>query len=290
MENDEKSYGDKKLGEDELLGFEFDELAKDSAGLEDAESPEDEGIIELVDVVEKGEAPLSSETEEIERFLDKEESLGDIQADETEVGQSEYEIGEESLVDSEVLEPIEDIELDLIEAEDTLAISDVEEAVKEGEEDQHLGLDLESALETLESSEDSEGAPEPPQTAVLEDEGITDREESDPMLEETDYEPETPSLESEMQLPDEDLSAIPAQDEGSLEGFVSREAPGFEAATTISEEKMEAIIARVVGEAVRESVEVVVERVARETMTAVSEKLITEAIEALRESLVSNFE
>jgi hypothetical protein len=286
MENDEKPFGDKKIGEDELLDFEFDELAKDSGGAADLEAPEDEGIIELVDVIEKGEVPPSSETEEIERFLDKEESLADLQTDETGAERSEDEIGEEGLVDSEVLEPIEDIELDLIEAEDTLAISDVEEEAKE--DDQHLGLDLDSALETLESSEDSEGVAEPPATVVLEDGGVTDLEESELVLEEIEEEMQTPSLESEMQLPDEDLSAIPEQEEGALEGLISEKEPGFEAVTTISEEKMEAIIAKVVGEAVRDSVEVVVERVARETMTAVAEKLITEAIEALRESLDSN--
>jgi hypothetical protein len=294
MENDEKSFDDKKPGEDELLDFEFDELAKDSGGVDDVEGLDDEGIIELVDVVEKGEIPPSSETEEIERFLDKEESLSDLQTGGAETEQSEDEIGGDSLVDSEVLEPIEDIELDLIEAEDTVAISDVEEEARAGEEDQGLGLDLESALETLESSEDSEAAPEAPSTVVLGDADITGLEESEFLLEETEDRLETPPLESEMQLPDEDLSAIPVQDDGVLEGFVSREEPGLEAAATISEEKMEAIIGRVVGEAVRESVresvEAVLERVARETMTAVAERLITEAIDTLRESLDSNSE
>ncbi len=288
MENDEKPFGDNKPGEDELLDFEFDELAKDSGGAEDADAPEDEGIIELVDVVEKGEVPPSSETEEIERYLDKEESLGDLQAVEMEAEPREDETGEEELVDSEVLEPIEDIDLDLIEAEDTLAISDVEEEADEGEEDQNLGLDLESALETLESPQDSGETTEPPPTVVLDDGGITDLEESDLLLEEAEEELEATPIESEMQLPEEDLSAIPEQDEGPLEGLVSREEPAFEATTTISEEQIEAIVARVVGEAVRDSVEVVVERVARETMTAVAEKLITEAIEALRESLDSH--
>ncbi len=45
----------------------------------------------------------------------------------------------------------------------------------------------------------------------------------------------------------------------------------------ISEEKIEAIITKVVGE--------VVERVARETMTKVAEKVINEAIEDLKKSL-----
>jgi hypothetical protein len=287
MENDEKPFGEKKIGEDELLDFEFDELANDSGGSEDGESVEDDGIIELVDVVEKGELPPISETEEIERYLDKEESPGDLQADETEAEEpSEDEMGGEDLVDSEVLEPIEDIELDLMEAEDTLAISDVEEEGKE--EDQHLGLDLESALETLDSSQDSDGAVEPPPTVASEREDITELEESDLLLEETEEEMKTLPLESEMQLPDEDLSAIPEQEEGTLEGHISEEEPGFQAATALSEEKMEAIVARAVGEAVRNSVEIIVERVARETMTAVAEKLITEAINALRESLDSN--
>jgi len=286
MENDEKHFGEKKIGEDELLDFEFDELANDSGGSEDGESAEDERIIELVDVVEKGELPSISETGEIERYLDKDESPGDLQANETEAEEpSEGEMGDEDLADSEVLEPIEDIELDLIEAEDTLAISDVEEEGKE--EDQHLGLDLESALETLDSSQDSDGAVEPPPTVAFEREDITELEESDLLLEETEEEMKTLPLESEMQLPDEDLSAIPEQEEGTFEGHISEEEPGFQAATALSEEKMEAIVARAVGEAVRDSVEIIVERVARETMTAVAEKLITEAIDALRESLDS---
>ena len=47
----------------------------------------------------------------------------------------------------------------------------------------------------------------------------------------------------------------------------------------ISEEKIEAIVARVV--------EDVVERVARETMASVAERVITEAIDALKQSLES---
>ncbi|MDB9823128.1 hypothetical protein OAC89_05445, partial [Deltaproteobacteria bacterium] len=56
--------------------------------------------------------------------------------------------------------------------------------------------------------------------------------------------------------------------------------PPVEEMTAISEEKIEAIVARVVGD--------VVEKVARETMAEVAEKVINEAIDALKQSLDKN--
>lgn len=67
-----------------------------------------------------------------------------------------------------------------------------------------------------------------------------------------------------------------------IEGWLGEEEPVEEEEPTegtisISEERVEAIITRVVGD--------VVERVARETMARVAEKVIKEAIDDLRQSL-----
>lgn len=72
----------------------------------------------------------------------------------------------------------------------------------------------------------------------------------------------------------ERIAGLPRKDTGAMEKVPDRGLIG------LSEDRLEAILARVVRE--------VVEKVARETMTSIAEKVIGEAIEALRHSIESS--
>ena len=106
---------------------------------------------------------------------------------------------------------------------------------------------------------------------------------------ESDLEEEMEELIAEgmiSQLPAGESTPEEAAGEFAEKPFIGEEAaealPPSAGLIGLTEEKIEAIIARVVEE--------VVERVARETMTKVAERVITEAIEGLRKSLESGSE
>jgi hypothetical protein len=315
MKNDEDSLTEKKTGEDEIIDFEFDELSEGTGDTEMTELEEKE-IIELVDVVEMGEAPASpdSETAEIERLLDEEGTLEEVEIDEASDENLEPEFETEDAANSDLLGSVEEDEFELLESEETRAISEEGAQASLEEQTEDLTLDLNSALETITPLEKDVSSQEwgEPEASEPADEGEAELEELKPIaederasleteapgLEEAELEELTPVAEDEraslepeigestLKLPAEDLSAIPVPGQERLGMDVGGEV-SFDAVAGISEERMEEVIFQAVKEAVRESLETVVERAARETMTEVAERLITGAIGALKESLAS---
>jgi len=292
MKNDEEPFAEKKTGEEEIIDFEFDELAKDTGDTELADV-EDEEIIELVDVVESGEEPSApvSETAEIERLLDEEGPLEEEEIEDLSDESIQQEPMTEKITDSRFSETAEEDEFELLESEETRAITGEEASSSLQKETQDLTLDLDAALETIEPLEQEVsaqewGEPEPSELEEVGDEA--DLEELSPITEE---EPpaEAEVTESTVKLPAEDLSAIPVPEAEPLEMDAGGEV-SLEAATGISKERLEEIVTQAVKDVVKDSLEAVVERAARETMTGVAERLITEAIEALKESLVPESE
>jgi hypothetical protein len=289
MQNDEESFAEKKTGEEEIIDFEFDELSEDAGDLEVTEVDEEE-IIELVDVVEGGKEAASpdSETAEIERLLDEEGALEEVEVEEPSEENLDLESETEDVSDSELLEPVEEDEFELLESEETRAISEEEGPASLEQQTQDLELDLDSALETigpLEKEVSSQGWDEP-EAAESEDAEEAELEELIPVTEEESTPQETETVESTVKLPAEDLSAIlPGEEQADLD--VSEGMQAFQSMTGISEERLEEIVTHAVKEVLEDSLEAMVERAARETMTGVAERLISEAIESLKESLAS---
>jgi len=292
MKNDEESFADKKTGEEELVDFEFDELANDTGDTELA-SIEEEEIIELVDVVESGEEPSApvTETAEIERLLDEEGPLGEEEIEDLSDEGIQQEPAAEEVTGSSLLEMDGTGEFELLESEETRAIPGEEKSSSLEQETQDLTLDLDAALETIEPLEEEVNAEEwgEPEPSEPEEGEEADLEELTPLTEEEEVPPEAAAMESTVKLPAEDLSAIPVPGPEPLGMDMGGEVP-FVAATGISEERLEEIVISAVKDSVQHSLETVVERAARDAMTGVAERLITDAIEALKESLASGSE
>ena len=150
MKNDDDSLKERKTGEEEIIDFEFDELSEGTGDTEMTELDEKE-IIELVDVVEMGEAQASpdSATAEIERLLDEEGTLDEVEIEEASDGKLEPEIEIGNAANSDLLGSVEEDEFELIESEETRAISEKGRRTSLEEETEDLTLDLDSALETI---------------------------------------------------------------------------------------------------------------------------------------------
>lgn len=278
MKHDDESFEDKKPDEEEILDFEFDELAETDTNVEGIGTSEEE-ILELVDVVERGtvDSGPGSETEEIERLLDEEYPLGEAEDEGVEVERVQAEAGGEESAYSEPMEPVEESELDLIEAEATRALPETEIKEEIGGEAQDLDLDLDSALEILEPAEETGLLDQAVETEISNAETATELEESDLLLEETKGILDQGLGEAGIRIPDEDLSAIQESREDLLELEAAEDESALKVETGISEEKVEEMIAHAVERAVQESLEGTVEKVARETMTDIEERLTEQA-------------
>jgi len=294
MKNDEEPFAENETGEEEIIDFEFDDLA-DDAGPAELADVEEEEIIELIEVVEGGEEPgvANSETAEIERLLDEEDSLEEEEIEVFSEEMAAKETGTDEELELGVTEPDEEEDFELLESEETGAGSE-EEAMKSLEQEtEDLTLDLDSALETIEPLEEeisAEASLEPDLTQTGEEEKVSDLEELTPLDEKEDATSEEGAAEElSVKLPSEDLSAI---SEASPEPLKREEDVGtsIAAPTGISEERLEEMMVRAVREVIEDKLETLVARVARETMTDVAERLITEAIEALKQSLASDSE
>lgn len=241
MKND-KIVDDVGKADEEFLDFEFGDLSEEeNEGMSGEVSSMDEPI-ELVDVIEKGEMVKDPESDDI---------VGEMKGIQGFEGQG------------------------AIEKESDLSSDEVAQA-PDGEATQRLEADLDAALEGFKSFEKGET---PLEISDSDLEGALDAElpeghmlrfEDLDEFKEPVEKPESAGLDRPPELPRADLSEVEPPDEQ------------FEAerAIAISEERIEAIVTRVV--------EDVVERVARETMTTVTEKLVREAIDALKESLESS--
>ena len=256
MKDNNNLFDKGKNEEDDLLEFEFDDLSEEDEGRSMGASSSDEEVIELVDVVERGEITEESESEEIARLLDGEEAT-----------EKQEEFGEGA--------DFSPSEFDRISGEDVPQglDSDLDSAVEAPEPSEREESDfeiLESDLEVMADAElfgdsgvESEGLDEfeAPQIEPIEEAGM-----------------ERPAADIPQELPHEGLetevSSSKEQPESGEVGYRTEEE-----LIGISEERIEAIITK--------AVQGVVERVARETMAAVAERVITESIDALKESLQS---
>ena len=294
MENEDLDLEKELEDEEDLLNFDLDDISDEA--LEEAASDSEEDIIELVNLVEKGPETGSP----VQSAADAGMDLGDVPLSGLEEeGVAEEEITEDDLTGLLEEEPGEEISLDLegeegAEPEESEAGGEITEeeleGLLEGEPGDEISLDLDA---------EEGGAPEPDGA----EEAITEDDFKD-LLEEDPEEELSPDLEAEEEVTTDDFEDLlkdepdeePAIDLGPLSGdeepledivkeiavpeSVAGEepkAPAAEEGIGISEERLEAVVSRVVQD--------VVERVARETMADVAEKVITEAIEALKESL-----
>lgn len=327
MENEEEKIEGQMNDEEDLFDLSLDDLSPEDIDQEPIKEESDEEIIELMDLIEKGEKNLESDNGELDSLLDEGLEAGETMPDD-----------EESLDIGEPLESMEtDFDLSDISVESDLGLEKVEgeetgddkiggEDDSEGDlvhvfEDQTAptedmavdhSVEQEKSLEDLVEEQDIEESilgEEMESEEQIGEEGFSEEVLGEAPDEETgevmDMTIEAPigseeSLEFEgLPLEEEDIlaeeepdttkEAEPVQEETGeeiiLEQVVESEweespiqAPVQEK-PAISEERIEAILVKVV--------EDVVERVVRETVSNVAEKVITEAIDALKQSIES---
>jgi hypothetical protein len=255
-----KNAGD---GEDEdLLDFDFDEdLLSEEEEKQEAESENEEEIIELADVVaeENESEAVESEIEGLEELILEEEESGETWAPLSE-GEEEADFAEEIELTEVVDEAAPEVgrvpdhpsgeagEL----GEETVLMEKMEGALEEEEPflDLEEEIDLDEGLEELISEDEAQELEESFGEEVREAPG---REE-----------------------PAEELLAGIAPGEGIV---VSKKKVAEEGALPISEERIEALLTKVVGD--------VLERVAKNVIPEVAEKIIREEIDVLKKSIMS---
>ena len=267
MAKDDDNF--KNLDEDEdkdLLDFDFDE---DLLGEEtkpkavESESEEDEDILELTDVVEEEaeSGPVEGEIEGLDELLEEEE-MGDVE-EPAASQEEEFHFEEET----ELREVVEESAEDLGPAPDyspdeargvsgeTVRMERTEQALEEESEEPYLDLDKEIKLD--------EGLEELISESELED------------LEEPFWEETGEDTTKGREEPAADMFAGMPPVEGMTEG--AEPAKGGEV-LPISEERVEALLTKVVGD--------VLERVAKRVMPEVAERIIREEIDVLKKSIV----
>jgi len=282
---------------EELLNFELDDessLDLDSLG-------EDEEVIDLIDLVEKGEGEPLAEGK-LEAGGEEDLDLGaldlDLESDEVPKksspmmesrGKEELDLtdipmelgGEEGL--QRKASEISPEEGDVIEADlENLFAEDEETVLIERKKTEETGTGAEAEITEadldgfLEEGFGEEGveAPAQPEGAMSSEEELAALEGALKLEEASET---ADSVGSKDTQAGEEKVPEPTFKEEILEIPSSTPEPMVQEIAGLSEEKLEMIISRVVEE--------VVERVARETMTDVAERLITEAIDALKRSM-----
>lgn len=307
MKNDDGFLEEGEELEESLLEFEFDDLSEEDTDRTGGESAFEDTIIDLVDVVEEGDAHKDPDSDEIAMSLEGDEII------EQEIGEEEPALapGRDSGLHAspEELESTEEPELDFEFEESDL------ESLTDAQSEKEAALDFGdlAKLEEFEGGAEvevdefgpdlptSEWEKEPDEmTMSLEGDEIIEQEigEEEPAfaqgpdsaldaafedfeidVQESDLERmiEEESDETAAEEPDESTEELPFSE---LQYKTDAEASPAEAVSIgISEERIAAII--------KEAVEDVVERVARETMVSVAERVIGEAIDALKQTLDS---
>jgi hypothetical protein len=264
MAKDDDSFKDLDEVEDkDLLDFDFDEdLLGDETEAKEVESgsEEDEDIIELTDVVEEGEesGPMEGEIEGLEELLEEEET-SDVE-EEALPEEEEFDFEEETDLGEAVEEPAEELgpSIDFGPdkvgdlSEETVRMERTEQALEEEAEEPFLDLDKEIKLD--------EGLEELISETELED------------LEEPFWEETAQDTTKGREEPAVDMLAGMPPVEGMAEATRGGEA------LPISEERVEALLTKVVGD--------VLERVAKKVMPEVAERIIREEIDVLKKSIV----
>ncbi|MBW2341960.1 MAG: hypothetical protein JRF50_16710 [Deltaproteobacteria bacterium] len=257
-----KNVGDAE--DEDLLDFDFDEdLLGEDEEKQEAEPKNEEEIIELADVVAEGKKPeaVEGEIEGLEELILEEEEGEEKQAPLSE-GEEEADFAEEieltEVVDEAAADAgrVPDHPSGKVEeiGEDTVLMERMEGALEEGPEEPFIDLEeeikLDEGLEELVSEDEAQGLEEA-------------------FAEETGEGPE-------IKEPAEEILTGKPPVEGMIE---LEEELAQEGALPISEERIEALLAKVVGD--------VLERVARNVIPEVAEKIIREEIDVLKKSLMS---
>ncbi|MDY7036913.1 MAG: hypothetical protein SV375_12220 [Thermodesulfobacteriota bacterium] len=304
MEKDNEILEEQIDNEEDLLDFDLDDLSIEDFE-EESSSPEPKDkIIELVDIVEKGEIEDANTDKDLESLLEDDQLTVEME----DIDGSTDEIQIKEIFEEESLEPLEpDVDLaDLTfesemageerpenleqRVEEEIGKSDLEKML-EGEPAGEVELGLESVIDIAEpleekieeeiGDEDLEKILEDEQTEDteldLEDGTIAIAEPLEDLFDESKVEEVTPEEQEEPYK--EELGQEIAEQKMPPEPEISATEPMVSQFAGMSEEKYEAIVARVVQDTV--------ERVAREVLANVAEKVITEAIDALKKSLES---
>jgi hypothetical protein len=271
MGKDDDESKDLNEVEDEDL-FDFDEdIFAEEEEVKEKESEKEKATIDLADVAEEGTPPepVGEDTGEFERLVVHEDEASKQAGAPSE---EEKEVLEDALPEmGEVKEGVDELakaEGPVSESpfgqegtgEETLVMEKMEEAVKEEPQasiDLQKEIDLDEGLEELEE---------------LLSEGNIGRLKA-PLLEKA-AEKETPVKEEAVE---EVLTIVPPVEEK----VEAEEKPVKEEAPSISEEKIEALLTRIVTD--------VLEKVAKEVISEVAEKIIREQIDTLKKSLALHF-
>jgi hypothetical protein len=155
MKKNKDIFENGKKGEEDLLDFEFDDLSKEDVEAASGGSTEDEEIIELDDIVEKGELVEDPGSEDITRVLDEEEIANESEVTAVKSDSEASELAqpkeEEMLDDFEAdldaeFEKLETSEFDIVEAEEKAQSFEPEETIRlpEGDESFLKALGAES--------------------------------------------------------------------------------------------------------------------------------------------------
>jgi carbon monoxide dehydrogenase subunit G len=279
---------DTEITEEDLLDFELDDLSSDDLveGTKSGESDDD--ILELVDLVEEGKRDKLKDSfeGEIADLVNEDE---DITAPTAKISDME-EISDKG-------EPLEEAETELdlsdISLTDLAAEAEAQPATMLDEEE-IAEVPIEEGMEELPTAAiemDFDMEEEVPEEGV-EEEHITEVElekmlETEP-VEEPILDLESP-IEEGLDLPQEEVSeVVAAQPEPPQPVEAALEPAGGEV-VGISEEKLEALVTKVVEDVVqsvaRETMGSVAEKVARETMANVAESVARETMERVAESV-----
>jgi len=147
MKKNKDIFENGEKGEEDLLDFEFDDLSKEDVEAASGGSTEDEEIIELDDIVEKGELVEDPGSEDITRVLDEEEIANESEVTEvmsdSEASKLAQAKEEEMLDDFEAdldaeFEKLETSEFDIVEAEEKAQSFEPEETIRLPEGDESL--------------------------------------------------------------------------------------------------------------------------------------------------------
>lgn len=299
MSNDnEDLFKEGEKSKEDSLDFEFDDLSEQDFEVVSGDSPSDDEIIDLIDIIESEEVP---EGEEIESLLEedegvngkaeKEDGLKEDVSDEIETDldfkleellgddSSETDIVEPEEEESEPEKPGDLFEEDVVATETAACVEleVVQEDAQDVEEEESLDLEaeLDSGFEELEDLKPEEDdADIEPEENVFDDVSEETLLEEETATEDITYKTGALDEDDEEEQGKERIATgeQPETGEGEITSVTDKMAG-------ISEEKIEAVVTRVVQDTL--------ERVARETMITVSEKLITEAIDTLKQSLES---
>ena len=260
MEKDDDSLEEQTNGEEGLFDLSLDDLSPDDIDQETSKEDPDKEIIELIELVEKGEKHFGEDDAEITQSY------------------------EDDRPTKELVDPAHMANA----LSDSMRTSDEEASLSET--DMELAnLSLESDLLKGDKTDIEAGSEDFTENDIEPEESLDDLiEEADMAESSEDMNMTIHSPISSTEVHEVDEKAIGKEPEKEIEAELSEQAddkvtplqdaqPAAEEMITISDEKIEAILTKLVRD--------VVERVVRETVAEVAEKVIREAIDALKESI-----